>query len=98
MNTFQENILDQMPQFTLSDFTYFLECSRDKVQQLPLDANCTIHQTFIDSSNALYHRAEYCLKNCGFKCLGIPPGTHNTTFIGRRNNAIYHNQTEKRRF
>lgn len=78
MTQFQQNILNQMPQFTLSDFIYFLGCSQDKVQRLSLDSDCTIHQTFVGCNQPLYHRAEYCLKNCGFKCLGVTPGTHKT--------------------
>ncbi len=80
MNRFQQNILQQMSQFTLSDFTYFVGCSYDKVKQLPLDADCSIHQAYSGGS-ALYLRAEYCLKNCGFKCLGITAGTHKKSGI-----------------
>ncbi len=76
INQFQCNILQKMPQFTLSDFTYFLGCSQDKVEQLSLDVNCIIHQTFLNCLDANYHQAEYCLKNCGFKCIGVTPGSH----------------------
>lgn len=77
MNQFQKNIIQQMPQFTLSDFTYFIGCSHDKVKKLPLAADCTIHQAYKGSgSSAPYIRAEYCLKNCGFKCIGITGGSY----------------------
>ena len=76
MNRFQENILNQLPQFNEDDFNYFLEESQAKVQSLDLDPACQINISFEDSIDPQYNRSQYCLKNCGFKCLGITEGKH----------------------
>ena len=76
MNEFRQNIINKLPQFTLDDFNYFLDGSREKVQALKLAKDCDICTSYVDCIDPEYTRYKYCLKNCGFKCLGITSGTY----------------------
>lgn len=78
MNNFQRNIIRQLPQFDEDSFKYFVDDNQEKVAALCLDKNCTINNSFNGAVDVEYHRAAYCLKNCGFKCIGVTEGTYKT--------------------
>ena len=74
MNDFQKNLLHDFPQFKEEDFKYFLMESMRKVHSLGLPVkDCSINKTFVDAKHRKLITAEYCLKNCGFKCLQGKP-------------------------
>jgi N6-adenosine-specific RNA methylase IME4 len=74
MNDFQKNLLKNFPQFTEDDFKYFLFESMRKVHNLGLPVkNCSINNIFIDAKHRKLITAQYCFKNCGFKCLQNKP-------------------------
>ena len=64
------DLIKEFPQFTADDFVYFLESSENKVKDLDLPKqDCRINKVFSDCKNEDLKRREYCLLNCGFKCL-----------------------------
>jgi hypothetical protein len=69
MNNFQKNLLNNFPKMTEEDFKYFSVQSMRKVHKLGLPVkNCIINTTFVDAKHRNLLVAEYCFKNCGFKC------------------------------
>ena len=72
MNKFQEEVLNKHPEIEYADFKYFASEAEDKVKKLGLPkAGCKIKTVFKGANHELYHQREYCLKNCGFKCLEL---------------------------
>jgi len=70
MNQFQKNIIKKFKHLDINDFIYFTVNTEIKIKQLGLPRRyCDINNIFIDANYAEYHRREYCLKNCGLKCL-----------------------------
>ena len=70
MNKFQEDVLKRYKTINYDDFLYFTKDSQKKVEALGLPKkDCKIYNYFKDMINSNYYRCEYCLKNCGFKCL-----------------------------
>ena len=70
MNQFQKNIILKTHDITMDDFRYFTSESENKIRNKGLPAaNCEINKYFIDSNYTKYYQREYCLKNCGLKCI-----------------------------
>jgi len=66
----QIEIINLYPQFAMSDFDYFVGESQEKINALGLPLqDCSITTVFNNAIHRDYLRAEYCLKNCGLKCL-----------------------------
>ena len=69
MNQFQKDILAKHDTINEDDFNYFTELSEQKVSELGLKQDCKIWSMFVDAKYRHYHQCEYCLKNCGLKCV-----------------------------
>lgn len=70
MNQFQKNVMNNFPLITLNDFLYFTKESEEKIKKMGLPkSQCNINNIFIDAIDMKYHQREYCLLNCGLKCL-----------------------------
>lgn len=66
---FQINI-EKRFNFSIWDQVYFTSKVFNKVKSMNLPKrDCSVNNIAIDSINPIYYRCEYCLKNCGFKCL-----------------------------
>ena len=73
MNLFQEEVLKEFPEF--QQFNDPFGCFTEDVQAvvesfgiLP-HPNCKINSIFVGTNDERYNKLEYCLRNCGFKCL-----------------------------
>jgi len=70
MKTFTETILGNFPQFGSIDFIYFTDEVENKVKALSLpNKACGITFMYKNSRFAEYYQREYCLLNCGLKCI-----------------------------
>jgi len=70
MNDFEKTILRKHKFITVNDLTYFTEETNLKLRDKGLpEINCGINDIFDGCNNADFHRREYCLKNCGLRCL-----------------------------
>jgi len=70
MNKFQEEVLNKHPEIEYADFNYFTGEAENKVKKMGLPReDCKIKTVFVGGKFELYYQREYCLKNCGFKCL-----------------------------
>ena len=70
MTKFQEEVLNKHPGIEYADFNYFTGEAEDKVKEMGLPKkDCKIKTVFVGCNHELYHQREYCLLNCGFKCL-----------------------------
>ncbi|MFW6008633.1 MAG: hypothetical protein ACOCP8_05135 [archaeon] len=76
MNMFQQQIIKEVPEIQKEDFMYFIDETVNKLKKMNLPAkNCNINFHFIDAKEKEYVQLEYCLKNCGLKCIlnnGVP--------------------------
>jgi hypothetical protein len=69
-NDFEIELLEKFTNFTPQDFDYCTDETIIKIESLGLpNPACSIMQTFVNANHADFLRKEYCLKNCGFKCL-----------------------------
>lgn len=70
MNSFQKNIIKKFHNINKDDFDYFTKDAANKISKMGLPKKeCIINSYFIDSNDSKFNRLEYCLKNCGLKCL-----------------------------
>lgn len=70
MNRFQERVLKKYPEIEFDDFIYFTGEAENKVAKMGLPKmGCKITTFFVGGKHGLYYQREYCLKNCGLKCL-----------------------------
>lgn len=67
--SYEQSILARFDSLNLEDFRYFTGLSEQKISDLGLKPDCKIWQMFTDSHYPRYHQCEYCLKNCGLKCV-----------------------------
>jgi len=68
-NKFQKTIEEKFG-FTIWEQVYFISdvCEKVKKMGMPIK-DCSINNIFVDSVSPEFDRREYCLKNCGFKCI-----------------------------
>ena len=70
LNQHQLAILNSYPQFTACDLIYITDDVVGKVAELSLpDERCVVSASFVNANFRDYHQRDYCLRNCGFKCL-----------------------------
>lgn len=71
MNEFERRIIEQHETIDIDDFNYFTEEAEKKIADMGLPkSTCEISQVFVDCKTlGNYYRREYCLKNCGLKCI-----------------------------
>lgn len=66
---FRHDLIIAFPQFDYVDLEYVIDSVIDKVSAVGVPvSDCIINNTFVDANFADYHRKEYCLINCGFRC------------------------------
>ena len=72
MNQFQKNVMNNFPLITIDNFLYFTGELEKKIKKMELPkSECSINNVFIDATDMRYYRRQYCLLNCGLKCLSV---------------------------